>query len=98
MTATQTINEFVGSADVSRIYIDKINGNWVIGRVANFAFQAKVFELPSDDYGMNGGRVSKLLLRNEAGSCVVNYDRGWDVRPAWPCDCEAMEIVLAAFA
>ena len=28
------------------------------------------------------GRISKLWVRGEDGTVVINYDRGWDIRPA----------------
>ncbi|MDY4578722.1 MAG: hypothetical protein SO471_12390 [Anaerobutyricum hallii] len=32
------------------------------------------------DYGINGGRISKLSIKID-GEWVVNYDRGWDIEP-----------------
>lgn len=32
------------------------------------------------DYGINGGRISKLSIKIN-GEWVVNYDRGWDIEP-----------------
>lgn len=56
----------------------KINGYWV---------EAKVYETGSE-YGIEGGRVSKLAIRRRVISrysdrlvLVVSYDRGWDIRP-----------------
>lgn len=40
----------------------------------------KHYEEPSEFYGINGGRVSKLSLK-QSGRIVTNYDRGWDVKP-----------------
>lgn len=54
-------------------------------------YQAKVYDLPSE-YGINGGRISKLQLREGIDDKIVaNYDRGWDVKPKT----EAAEIALA---
>lgn len=33
------------------------------------------------NYGIGGGRISKLQIKDENGRTVVNYDRGWDIRP-----------------
>lgn len=42
----------------------------------------KCFDEPSSEYGIDGGRISKLWIKNTATDTVVaNYDRGWDVRP-----------------
>jgi len=33
-------------------------------------------------FGIKGGRISKLTLRKVGESSdVVNYDRGWDIKP-----------------
>lgn len=42
--------------------------------------QAKVFA-GSSEWGIGQGRVSKLFLRTLNGDDVLNYDRGWDVKP-----------------
>ena len=45
-----------------------------------FHYWMKVYEGPSE-FGINGGKVSKLMLKHN-GKIVCNYDRGWDVKPA----------------
>lgn len=32
------------------------------------------------DFGINGGRISKLIIKID-GKVVVSYERGWDVEP-----------------
>ena len=44
-------------------------------------------------YGINGGRISKLTLKR-SGAIVCNYDRGWDVEPVDPDTQLALEILL----
>ena len=39
------------------------------------------FDEPSI-YGIRKGRISKLWVRGADGTAVINYDRGWDIRPA----------------
>ena len=39
------------------------------------------FDEPSI-YGIRKGRISKLWVRGEDGTAVINYDRSWDIRPA----------------
>lgn len=39
------------------------------------------FDEPSI-YGIRKGRISKLWVRGEDRTVVINYDRGWDIRPA----------------
>ncbi len=42
-------------------------------------YWAKVYDEPSE-YGIDGGRVSKLEIKIE-GNTVVSYDRGWEMKP-----------------
>ena len=43
-------------------------------------YWVKAFEEGSK-WGINGGKISKLSIKID-GEWVVNYDRGWDVKPA----------------
>lgn len=63
---------------------------WVEGVVdkgkCKYSFIAKLFDDKSADLGIQGGRVSKLAISigekwTGMDNCVVNYDRGWDIRP-----------------
>ena len=45
-----------------------------------FTYCIKVYGEGSD-YGIDEGRISKLMLKCD-GKVVVNYDRGWDVEPS----------------
>ena len=42
-------------------------------------YWVKAYEEGSD-YGINGGKISKLLIKID-GKVVVSYERGWDVEP-----------------
>ncbi len=44
-------------------------------------------------HGIDGGRISKLTIKRD-GVEVVNYDRGWDIKPSDPEAQLAMEIIL----
>lgn len=66
------------------------DSNWVSGKVGDFTFEAKLFDNGST-FGINNGRVSKLSIYDDAKrlayhdffkACIVNYDRGWDIRPS----------------
>jgi hypothetical protein len=44
-----------------------------------YKYWVKHFEEPSEEYGIDGGKVSKLTIRKFGESRdIVNYDRGWD--------------------
>ena len=57
------------------------DGRWFVGTLADCTFNALVFQTGSQ-YGINGGRVSKLTVRrSDNPATVINYDRGWDIEP-----------------
>ncbi len=63
---------------------------WITAIVQDHWVQAKVYDIPSD-YGINGGRVSKLCIsktdsrnpkKNYFNQMCYNYDRGLDFNDA----------------
>lgn len=42
-------------------------------------YWVKHFEEPSEVYGIEGGRISKLTIKVD-GKFTANYDRGWDIK------------------
>ena len=64
------------------------------GGYKNVKYRVKHFEEPSEDYGINDGKISKLriskLMIKRSGEIVCNYDRGWDIEPT----CEEAELAL----
>lgn len=53
-------------------------------------YWVKHYEEPSEEYGIDGGKISKLMLKAN-GEVICNYDRGWDIEPT----CKAAELALA---
>ena len=45
-----------------------------------FHYWVKHYEEPSEDYGIDGGRISKLMLKRN-GEIAYNYDRGLYIEP-----------------
>ena len=43
-------------------------------------YWAKVYKEPSEEFGIDGGKISKLTIKID-GRTIVNYDRGWDIEP-----------------
>ena len=77
---------------------------WHEGRIGSptsntiYVYWAKVYDEPSETYGMNGGKISKLTIRKLGETRdLYNFDRGLDK------DCEndevraVYEIVLAKY-
>lgn len=47
------------------------------------AYKIQMVKFPEPSiYGIRKGRISKLWAKAEDGSEIINYDRGWDQRPA----------------
>lgn len=61
-----------------------------------YTFSAKVYEEGSD-YGINGGRISKLLVKDSTGKEVVVYERGWDVHPTDDDAKTVLDMILRKF-
>lgn len=63
---------------------------WITGTVDKYEFSALILNSPSKS-GIEKGRISKLAIwdpevrqktNNFIGSCIVNFDKGWDIRPS----------------
>lgn len=53
----------------------------------------KVYDKPSAKYGINGGRISKLMIKIN-GKVTAHYERGWDVHPTDDATEMALQILL----
>ena len=52
-------------------------------------YWVKHYEEPSEVYGLNGGKISKLTIKIK-GTVAANYDRGRDIEPT----CKEAELAL----
>lgn len=82
-------------------YLPQTDSLWKNGRIEirciTFRYWVKQFDEGSE-FGINGGRVSKLTIKNEnTGKEVVNYDRGWDIKPKTKTEQAALDWVLRDF-
>ncbi len=59
------------------------------GKIHQVSLLGKDYDEPSETYGINGGRISKLMIKID-GETVCNYDRGWDIHPT----CKEAEMAL----
>lgn len=67
---------------IETIEITKRQDNWVLGKMANLSFTAKVLDKKDKTYGIDGGRVIKLEIKdNYKKEDVVLYDRGFELKP-----------------
>ena len=63
------------------------------GRMVSVSYWIKHYDKPSEEYGISGGRISKLMLKQD-GRGVYNYDRGEDVDLQPPEAEKALAILL----
>lgn len=73
------------STDKPIIKVTRIEDGWINGMVTykkmNSKFYAKTF-IEKSHFGINNGCISKLsIVFNPTNSLIVNYDRGWDIKP-----------------
>jgi len=61
-----------------------------------YRVQIKWFDEPSQ-FGIRNGRVSKLFVAGAGEGTVLNYDRGWDVRPRNAAARAILKAVLEEF-
>ena len=60
------------------------SGTWVIATIAGHRFNGLVFpkHAECEDYELDDSRISKLWIQRMTDQAtVVNFDRGWDIRP-----------------
>lgn len=70
----------ITSQPIAELINFPFDSNWVNGTVGEYTFEAKLFDDPSS-FGIGNGRVSKLSIYHTT-DCIVNYDRGWDIKPS----------------
>lgn len=68
---------------------------WTEIKTGKFECQVKHYEEPSQ-YGIKDGRISKLAIRR-GYEWVLNYDRGWDIRPKDEATKAVYEALLKRF-
>lgn len=76
----------------SGIKITRVDGNWQFGTIDGVEFQVKVYEEPSEEYGIDGGNISKLWIKD-----TLTYDRGWNERPRTKKAKELLKRILKHF-
>lgn len=73
---------------------------WTKGQIkiskSTFTYWVKQFEEPSEEYGIKGGRVSKLMIKR-GDEITYNYDRGLDIAPTDKETESVLEEILAKF-
>ena len=75
------------------------SGTVVIDNIA-FLYNVKVYDVGSPN-GIKNGRVSKLHVVKDIGAdswnwsnTIINYDRGWDIRPRTELEKKVLNHIL----
>ncbi len=94
----------------SILHIEKVQGNLVFGAIPGLKcyFTAKVFATPSNhrrlpniDAGINGGRISRLWISDDADTKMpaVLYDMGeWVFKPTTAMQKTAVAVMMTSWA
>lgn len=82
---TSIVNEAKSDKIQFDLNEDKRDNYWITGTATynnnNYTISAKVFS-DGSDYGIDNGPVSKLYIKdNTNNKVIINYDRGWDIKP-----------------
>lgn len=80
---------------------DSAAGAWVSGTIAGHRFDALVFpeHAESESYELDQSKISKLWLQRLSDKVtVVNFDRGWDVRPTDDLATRIVDFLAAGLA
>lgn len=89
---------FEGKKIKTDLHNDKSNPVWIVGDISidnkTYRVNAKVF-LEDSEFGIENGPVSKLWIADSKGNWIINYDRGWDVKPTAETE-EIYNIALGA--
>jgi len=68
---------------------------WMNEGKTGYDYWVKHYEEPSEVYGLNGGRISKLEIRKHGEiRTLVSYDRDWDVEVPDDADVQAVYALL----
>lgn len=70
--------------EINILETDSALNTWTLGSATvngqTYKIQMVRFDEPSQ-YGIRQGRISKLWVVEAGHEPVINFDRGWDVRP-----------------
>ena len=91
--------------DYNNIQITKVRSNarlnyWTLAEAVTkngtYAIQMLRFDEPSE-FGIREGRIRKLYIADAYGKAVLNYDRGWGLRPQTTDAKAPLEAILVKF-
>ncbi len=66
------------------------------GKYTAIHYWVKYYEKPSKTYGVEGGCISKLMLKQD-GKIVYNYDRGLDIEPQTKEAKQVLEVLMLEY-
>ena len=75
------IDEAMKAYELDRRHKRQMGGKFMKAEQGDMTATFLVFEEPSEEYGIDGGRISKLEIRGPQREWLCNYDRGWDTQP-----------------
>ena len=75
------IDEAMKAYEIDKKHPRKAGGKFMKAEQDDMTSVFLVFDEPSEEWGIDGGRISKLEIRGPHREWLCNYDRGWDTKP-----------------
>ncbi|MCO6437299.1 MAG: hypothetical protein J5J06_09460 [Phycisphaerae bacterium] len=100
-TTSDEPTDLLDTLKITKLQQRDAGGSWVMGNIGGHRFDALVFpeHAVCPDYELDASRISKLWVQRIADrAVVVNFDRGWDVRPTTPVAEEIVDLLVAGLA
>lgn len=72
--------KIITTGNVNEQFGNKISGIIMKNDIQLAEFSVKKFAEGSK-YGIDGGKISKLFIKDNQNNILACYDRGWDVKP-----------------
>ena len=73
--------EFVGRLKEKDIKTLRRDPRWLVVGREGMKAHILYFAEPSEEHGIDGGRISKLEITDKDKKQLVIFDRGWDIEP-----------------
>lgn len=59
---------------------ERLGSGWKEVKKGDMTAYVLAFDKPSEEYGIDGGKISKLQIKKGYKDILCNYDRGWDTK------------------
>lgn len=75
------LDEAMTAYEMDKKHQRQVGGKYMKAEQGDLVAVFLRYDDPSEMYGIDGGRISKLTIRGTQREWLCKYDRGWDVKP-----------------